>query len=222
MGDEDQLITLQGPDRRAIESRLNNKLEHQLQYERRKKMTSSSPCKGLTPASVIISRLEKHDKKYKAESMLPPPMQFGTTRSSESRIHTRRSHQLTCTVCREIIYPTESPVQSHGRLLHASCFSCQLCDAKLKHHPMELLLPARDSYQRDDDSHDDEDDDNPDDENHNPQHRKQQQQHQKQQQQQPFSSTPSYCICSKCRIGSMYAHTTKIQAPSAGERRSIP
>jgi LIM domain len=167
--------------------------------------TTSSPRKGLTPASVIIAKLENRDDDENAASMLPPMVRPGTN-LSESKSHTRPL--LVCTVCRETIYPTESTVHSQGRLLHASCFSCQLCHAKLKHHPMELLLPMRDSYQGDEaDKNGNENDD--------PQQRKQPQQPQ------PFLSTASYCICAKCRIDALYAHTTKIHATSAGQRKII-
>ena len=43
-----------------------------------------------------------------------------------------------CAVCLEAMYPTDPTIQSYGKSMHAACFACQLCHAKLKHHPLEV------------------------------------------------------------------------------------
>jgi hypothetical protein len=43
-----------------------------------------------------------------------------------------------CAVCLKTIYPMDAVIYSYGRMIHSSCFTCRLCQAKLKHHPMEM------------------------------------------------------------------------------------
>lgn len=69
-----------------------------------------------------------------------------STRSSMNNLETTNGHtsKPLCTVCQQPIWPYDATVRCSGHTLHASCFSCRKCSAKLTHHPGELqeFVPA--------------------------------------------------------------------------------
>ncbi len=72
----------------------------------------------------------------------PSPHLGASTDSQSSAMQTSIKHNVNqmplCAACLTTIYPFDGVIHSYGRILHASCFTCCLCHAKLKHHPMEM------------------------------------------------------------------------------------